>query len=96
MKKNILKFMVPCALFTIVALSSFRSSENFNKPQMDLETVQLKDLGNDLNFNSSFLRIAVTTQTINTEYNKVNVNSAVSAGSVLEYNSKVESVLAKY
>lgn len=93
LKLVFLKFMVPCILLAVITLSSFKSSETFKAPHMNLQIIKFSELNKPFygsRFNS--VNILLTNET----RGALKDSPAIKVDNLFKFNSKVDSVLAKY
>ncbi|GAA4199523.1 hypothetical protein GCM10022289_10010 [Pedobacter jeongneungensis] len=94
MKKNILKFIVPCGILGVIAFSSFKSAVNSIPTDMNLKVESYSSYSKNIkNIDGSFV---TKKQTIDTETHKVNVESTVTRSDTSQPSLEVEQVLSKY
>ena len=92
MKTYILKFIIPCGILSVLALSSFKSSQYFAGPNMDMQIESYSSYTKN-NFTGSFI---TTIQTVDTETHKVNIESIASRSAPLNGSADIQEVLSKY
>jgi hypothetical protein len=92
MKTNALKFIIPCGILGVLALSSFKSSQNFVGPDMDVKVESYSSYTKS-NVAGSFI---TKTQTVDTETHKVNIESIATRSAPLNGTTNIQDVLSKY